>query len=58
MDQVKLRRPVVPGDQLVLVAEAVRVRSRTGQCHCVAMVDERIAAEAELRFMLVDDDRV
>jgi len=57
MDAVKLRRPVVPGDQLVLSSEAVRVRSRTGHCRCVATVGEQIVAEAELKFMLVDDDK-
>lgn len=57
MDGVKIRKPVVPGDQLVLTAEAVRVRSRTGHCRCVAMVNGRVAAEAELKFMLVDDDK-
>ena len=30
MDKVKMRQPVVPGDQLLLEAVAVRVKSRTG----------------------------
>lgn len=57
MDAVKFRKAVVPGDQLVLTAEAIRVRRRTGHCRCVATVDDKIAAEAELKFMLVDDDK-
>jgi UDP-3-O-[3-hydroxymyristoyl] N-acetylglucosamine deacetylase/3-hydroxyacyl-[acyl-carrier-protein] dehydratase len=54
MDRVKMRRPVRPGDQLVLEATALRVRPRTGHCQCRAMVDGDLAAEAEIKFMLVD----
>lgn len=56
MDSVKMRRPVVPGDQLILEAESLHVRSRTGHCRCRAMVGEHLAAEAEIKFMLVDAD--
>jgi len=54
IDKVKIRRPVVPGDQLVIEAEAVRVKTRTGYCRCKAMVGGQLAAEAQIRFMLVD----
>ena len=57
MDGVKLRQPVTPGDQLVLVAEAVRVKSRTGHVRCRAFVLEKLVAEADIKFMLVDADR-
>jgi len=56
MDKVKMRRAVVPGDQLVLEVEAVRVKSRTGDCRCRALVNGEVAAEAQIRFMLVDAD--
>lgn len=58
MDKVKMRRPVRPGDQLVLVAEAIRVRSRTGHCRCHAKVGNDTAAEAEIKFMLVDAEPI
>jgi UDP-3-O-[3-hydroxymyristoyl] N-acetylglucosamine deacetylase/3-hydroxyacyl-[acyl-carrier-protein] dehydratase len=58
MDDVKLRRTVVPGDQLILTAEAVRVGKKTAQCRCKALVGERLVAEAQIRFMLVDDETV
>ncbi len=58
MDDVKLRKPVVPGDQLVLTAETVRLRKRTAQCRCRAMVGDAIAAEAQIKFMLVDEEKV
>ncbi len=57
MDKVKLRRPVTPGDQLVIEAEAMRVRSRTGHTRCRAWVGQDLAAEAEIKFMLVDAER-
>lgn len=56
LDRVKLRRPVSPGDQLILEAEAVKVRSRIAQMRCRAYVAEDLVAEAEVKFMLVDDD--
>ena len=58
MDNVKLRRAVVPGDQLILIAETVRLRRRTAHCRCRAMVGDVVAAEAEIKFMLVDDEKV
>jgi UDP-3-O-[3-hydroxymyristoyl] N-acetylglucosamine deacetylase/3-hydroxyacyl-[acyl-carrier-protein] dehydratase len=56
MDGVKMRHPVTPGDQLVLVAEAVRVKTRTGHVRCRAYVADRLSAEADIKFMLVDAD--
>jgi len=58
MDNVKLRKAVVPGDQLVLTAETVRLRRRTAHCKCYAMVGDDIAAQAEIKFMLVDDEKL
>ena len=58
MDHVKLRKSVVPGDQLILTAETMRLRSRTAQCQCKAMVGDAVVAEAEIQFMLVDDEKV
>lgn len=58
LDKVKFRKPVVPGDQLILEAEAINVRSRVGQVACKARVAEELVAEATVRFMLVDSDPV
>lgn len=54
MDRVKLRRPVVPGDQLVMETEAVKATERFGDVQCVARVDGRTVAEARVKFMMVD----
>lgn len=56
LDHVRLRKPVTPGDQLILEAETVRVRAKIAHMRCRAYVGEEIAAEAEVKFMLVDDD--
>jgi len=58
MDKVKMRQPVVPGDQLLLEAIAVRVKSRTGHVRCKAFVEDKLAAEADIKFMLVDAEPV
>jgi len=54
LDRVKLRRPVVPGDQLVLEAESVRATARSGNVKCRALVGSKVAAEAHVKFMMVD----
>ena len=54
MDAVKLRRIVVPGDQLLLEATALRVRSRSAQVSARATVNGEVSCEAEMKFMLVD----
>lgn len=56
LDRVKFRRPVMPGDQLILEAHARRVKSRTGHVYCTARVGEDHVAEADVKFMMVDAD--
>lgn len=57
LDRVKLRKPVTPGDQLVIEAESVRAGARTGHLRCRAYVGSKLAAEAEIRFMMVDAEQ-
>jgi UDP-3-O-[3-hydroxymyristoyl] N-acetylglucosamine deacetylase/3-hydroxyacyl-[acyl-carrier-protein] dehydratase len=58
MDGVKIRKSVVPGDQLVLTAEVLKIRRRSAKCQCSAMVGDEVVAEALFKFMLVDEDTV
>jgi UDP-3-O-[3-hydroxymyristoyl] N-acetylglucosamine deacetylase / 3-hydroxyacyl-[acyl-carrier-protein] dehydratase len=51
IDDVKMRRPVVPGDQLRLEVEALRTRSRTAEFRALAKVDGQIVVEATFRFV-------
>jgi UDP-3-O-[3-hydroxymyristoyl] N-acetylglucosamine deacetylase / 3-hydroxyacyl-[acyl-carrier-protein] dehydratase len=52
MNNVKFRKTVVPGDQLVFEVTAGKIKSKTGQVHGKAMVDGKIVAEADLMFAL------
>ncbi len=55
INNVKFRKPVIPGDQLILEVEAVKVKSKTGQVRGRALVDGKVVAEADLMFALVED---
>ncbi|MDG3003955.1 3-hydroxyacyl-ACP dehydratase FabZ [Paludisphaera mucosa] len=54
IDAVKLRRPVVPGDQLRLEVDALKIKTSYASVAAVARVDDAIAAEARIRFVLID----
>ena len=54
IDDVKLRRPVVPGDQLLLDLTCLRLKSTSAQIQGVARVGDAVAAEAKLMFVMVD----
>lgn len=57
LDKVKLRRPVTPGDQVILEAQAVQAKVRSGTLRCKAYVGSKLAAEAQIRFMMVDAEQ-
>jgi len=57
LDRVKLRKPVTPGDQVILEVEALRGSPRLGSVQARALVGDKVAAEARIRFMLVDPDQ-
>lgn len=47
-DNVRLKRPVVPGDQLILEAELVMVKRGIYKFECKASVDDVIACSATI----------
>src|SRR6185295_17903855 len=54
-DSVKFRKPVFPGDTLIIHAELTKARGNRmakTKCHCV--VNDAIVSEAELMFTFVD----
>ncbi len=53
-NNIKFRKTVVPGDQLVLDVVAGKIKSKTGQVFGKALVDGKVVAEAELIFALVE----
>jgi len=48
MDKVKFRKPVVPGDQLIIELKPLRQRLKVFKMAATARVDETLVAEAEL----------
>nr|WP_092074365.1 3-hydroxyacyl-ACP dehydratase FabZ [Dendrosporobacter quercicolus]NSL49128.1 3-hydroxyacyl-ACP dehydratase FabZ [Dendrosporobacter quercicolus DSM 1736] len=52
IDRVKFRKPVVPGDQLRMVAELIKIRGGMGKLWCEAFVDDQLVAEGELMFAM------
>lgn len=54
IDKVRLRKPVVPGDQLRLEIKVKKLRSKTGKIESQALVEGKVVAEAELIFSLVE----
>ena len=54
IDNVKFRKPVVPGDQLVLEVEAIKVKSKTAQVSGRALVGGKVVAEADFICALVN----
>lgn len=53
LDKVKFRRPVVPGDQVVLEVKVARIRSNSGYVKGRALVDGQVVAEAQIRYALL-----
>lgn len=56
MDNIKFRRPVVPGDQLIITAELIRRKGAIGRAAAVAKVGDEVAVEGEFMFALVDNE--
>ncbi|HVN81223.1 MAG TPA: 3-hydroxyacyl-ACP dehydratase FabZ [Terriglobia bacterium] len=54
IDQVRFRQPVVPGNQLKLIVEILKLRPRYGKLKGEAYVGETLVAEAEVLSSIVD----
>lgn len=54
MDDVKFRKPVVPGDQLIFEVEMLKQRSNTCKVRGVGSVDGERVAEATMMARIVD----
>lgn len=58
VNNAKFRLPVHPGDVLHLRAESIHISSKGGRIKAQALVQEKVAAEAEIGFALVDKSQV
>jgi 3-hydroxyacyl-[acyl-carrier-protein] dehydratase len=54
IDQARFRRPVVPGDQILLAMDVLKLRTRTCKMRGAATVDGELVAEAEIMSALVE----
>ena len=54
LDNVKWRRPVTPGDQLVFEVEVVRMKRHTCRLRGKGTVDGKLVVEAEMMARIVD----
>ncbi len=58
IDAVKLRRPIVPGDQVLLEVTGNRIKNHAAVVTGTAKVGGTLAAEARIRFLIVEARRV
>jgi len=54
----KFRKPVIPGDVLLLHAKGLHVSGNGGKVKAKAMIGQVLAVEAELSFALVNKDQL
>jgi beta-hydroxyacyl-ACP dehydratase FabZ len=54
VDKARFRKPVVPGDQLIMEIEVLQRRASTVKLRGVARVNDAVVAEAELLSVAVD----
>ncbi|MCK5708339.1 MAG: bifunctional UDP-3-O-[3-hydroxymyristoyl] N-acetylglucosamine deacetylase/3-hydroxyacyl-ACP dehydratase [Candidatus Aureabacteria bacterium] len=54
IDKVRFRKPVVPGDTLVIDVEFIKVRTKIAKVLTKATVNGKLASEAVLTFTVVD----
>jgi beta-hydroxyacyl-ACP dehydratase FabZ len=57
IDDVKFRRQVVPGDQLVTQVELLWIRAGIGRIRTTGTVDGQVAASMEMTFKLIPKDK-
>ncbi len=53
-ETVKWRKPVRPGDTLIIDVELTKMRGKIGKAKGTCKVDDEIVSEAEVTFMLID----
>jgi UDP-3-O-[3-hydroxymyristoyl] N-acetylglucosamine deacetylase/3-hydroxyacyl-[acyl-carrier-protein] dehydratase len=53
-DSVKFRKPVLPGDQLIIECELLKARGRIGKARGQCLVNGEVVSEGELTFALAE----
>lgn len=57
LNNAKFRQPVRPGDILLLRCEGVHLSNKGGRFKAEAFVNDKMVAEAEIGFVLVDTEK-
>lgn len=58
VNNAKFRNPVKPGDILYLKGEGMHFSSKGGKIQATALVNDKIAVQAEIGFALVDKSQI
>ena len=58
MENIKFKRPVVPGDQLLTKTYIVKVRGEFGVLHCDGYVDDKLVASADFKFAMRKEENM
>lgn len=58
VNNAKFRHPVRPGDILFLKGEGIHFSLKGGRVKVTALVNDKVAAEAEIGFALVDKNQI
>ncbi|NLP14042.1 MAG: 3-hydroxyacyl-ACP dehydratase FabZ [Clostridium sp.] len=57
IESMKFRRQVVPGDVLKLEAEFLVFKMGMGKVKVLATVDDKVAAEGQIKFAMIDPNK-
>lgn len=56
IDRAKFRKPIIPGDQMILEVKALHIRGKVWKFSGSAIVDNKQVAEAEFTAMVMDKE--
>ncbi len=54
IEKARFRKPIVPGDQLIMTVKLLSFRHRIAKMYGQGMVDNQLAVEAEMLFSVLD----
>lgn len=54
IDNVRFRKQIIPGDQVITEAIITKIRGNMGVCECKGRVDGKDACECECTFAIMD----
>ncbi len=58
VSKARFRKPIYPGDVIEMHVKALHISGKGGKIQSKAMVDGKIAVEAELSFALIDKEKL